>query len=309
MSATRLREHIYLIDVEVGGFKNLIASYVLKGDKTIIVESGPTSSVPNLLSALKHSDIRLENVAYLAVSHVHLDHGGGAGTLIKSLPNAKVVVHPKGAPHLIDPQKLWQQSKEVLGRVAELYGEPEPVPEDRIIAATDGMTLSAGNNIELKVVETPGHASHHQSYYETLGHGVFPGDAAGIYIKEIEALMPTTPPPFHVDTALTSLNRLIDLKPKNLYYSHFGEASNAVGRLHTYVSQIRLWVKIALEAIQNREGLETVRERIIESDESMRKTVEFLRHHPVLKETILNNSVRGIVDYVRKMGPLPCSLV
>jgi glyoxylase-like metal-dependent hydrolase (beta-lactamase superfamily II) len=305
MSVKRLKEHVWLIDVETGGFKNFIASYVLQGKQAIIVETGPTSSVPNLLSGLKQLQIELENVAYVAISHVHLDHGGGAGTLIKSLPNAKVVVHQRGAQHLVNPQKLWQQSQAVLGRVTEFYGEPEPVPEERIIAATDGMTLDAGDDVKLEVVETLGHASHHQSYYERLGGGVFPGDAAGIYLQEFDTVVPTTPAPFHLDTALSSLDKLINLRPSDLYYSHFGEASNAVQRLKAYASQLRLWARIALRGIHAKEDLKTVSGRILEEDVSIRRAAGFLRGHPVLNETVLVNSVQGIMDFVQKSGSVP----
>jgi len=183
MHVTKLEEHLDLIDVETAGIENFIASYVLRGRSVAIIETGPTSSVPNLLAGLGKLGVKLEDVTYVAVSHVHLDHGGGAGTLLKSLPNARVIVHQRGAPHLINPEKLWQQSKEVLGKITELYGAPEPVPFERIIAAEDGMTFDLGKNVEFKVVETLGHASHHQSYYETFGRGVFPGDAAGIYLR------------------------------------------------------------------------------------------------------------------------------
>lgn len=185
MSVTKVEDNIYLIDAETAGMKNFIASYVLKGERVAMVETGPASSVPNLLSGLTYLKIKPSDVAYVAVSHIHLDHAGGVGTLLKYLPNAKVVVHPRGAPHLAHPEKLWEQSKLVLGKITELYGEPQPVPEDRIIAANDGMTLDLGNDIRLRVVETLGHSSHHQSYYETFSRSVFPGDAAGIYLNEI----------------------------------------------------------------------------------------------------------------------------
>ena len=107
MHVIELTEHIYLIDVETGGLKNFIASYILKGKQVAIVETGPTSSVPNLLSALEQLDVKFEDIVYVAISHIHLDHGGGAGTLIRNLPNAKVVVHQRGAPHLVNPKKLW----------------------------------------------------------------------------------------------------------------------------------------------------------------------------------------------------------
>lgn len=304
MHVTKLGEHIYLVDVETGGLRNFIASYVLKGKRWAIVETGPTSSVSNLISALKQLDVKPEDVAYVAVSHIHLDHGGGAGTLIKNLPNAKLVVHRRGAPHLTNPEKLWKQSKEVLGSITELYGEPEPVPAESIIAATDGMTFDLGNGVRLNVVETLGHASHHQSFYETLGRGIFPGDAAGVYLKEFDAVVPTTPAPFRLDSALASLDKLISLKPKALYYSHFGEASNPVERLQAYADQLRLWAKIARQGIESKQSLGAVRERILENDENIRRTAEVLKAHPVLGETVLVNSVQGVMEFVERHANL-----
>jgi glyoxylase-like metal-dependent hydrolase (beta-lactamase superfamily II) len=107
-------KNLFIIDLETGGIPKIIASYVLKGDKTIIVETGPSSSIPNLLSGLKELDVKTDDVAYVAISHVHIDHGGGAGCLLKLLPNAKVIAHPRGVPHLVNPEKLWLQAKEVL---------------------------------------------------------------------------------------------------------------------------------------------------------------------------------------------------
>jgi glyoxylase-like metal-dependent hydrolase (beta-lactamase superfamily II) len=302
MKATKLQEHVDLIDVETAGFENFIASYVLKGRSIAIIETGPTSSVPNLLAGLGKLGVKPEDVVYVAVSHIHLDHGGGAGTLLKSLPNARVIVHKRGAPHLANPEKLWQSSREVLGKITELYGEPEPVPPERIIAAEDGMTFDLGKNVNLKVVETLGHASHHLSYYETFGHGVFPGDAAGIYLKEFDAIIPTTPAPFRLDTALVALDKLISLKPKALYYSHFGDASDPLGRLRIYAEQLRLWGKIAQQGVQEKQNLEEVRQRIIESDPQIQKAVKFIEAHPVLNETVLNNSVQGFMQFAGNLG-------
>jgi glyoxylase-like metal-dependent hydrolase (beta-lactamase superfamily II) len=300
MQITKLENHLYQIDVETTGIKNFIASYILKGKQVAMVETGPTSSVPNLLSSLKELNVKPEDVAYVAVSHIHLDHGGGAGTLLKHLPRAKVIVHQRGAPHLANPEKLWQQSKEVMGSIAEMYGKPEPVPEERLIAATDGMTFDIGNDVSLKVVETLGHASHHLSYYEPLSEGIFPGDAAGIYLKEINVIVPTTPPPFRLDIALASLDKLIRLKPRVLYYSHFGKAYNAVEKLQTYAQQLVLWAKIAKEGVENQESLEVISKRIMESDRAIQEAKEYIKSHPVLSETVLNESLQGFVGFVEK---------
>ena len=305
MHITKIEEHIYLIDVETAGIKNFIASYVLKGKHVAIVETGPAFSVSSLLSGLKELNIKLEEVTYIAVSHIHLDHGGGAGTLMKYLPKAKVIVHRRGAPHLANPERLWTQAREVLGSVAEMYGKPELVPEEKIIAATDGMTFDIGNNVELKVVETLGHASHHLSYYETLSEGIFTGDAAGIYLNEFDVVVPTTPPPFRLDIALESLGKLINLKPRHLYYSHFGKADKPIEKLQTYAQQLKLWAKIAKQGIENRENLEAIRKRIFESDEAVQKAAEYIKTHPVLSETVPNQSVQGFMEFVEKFGNIP----
>jgi glyoxylase-like metal-dependent hydrolase (beta-lactamase superfamily II) len=302
MSVVRLEEHVDLIDAETAGMRSFIASYVLRGRRVAMVETGPASSIPNLLAGLEKLDVKPVEVDFVAVSHIHLDHAGGAGTLLKHLPNAKVIVHQRGASHLAHPQKLWEQSRLVLGSIAELYGKPEPVPEDRIISPADGVAFDLGRGVELKVVETLGHASHHQSYYEKSCQGIFPGDAAGIYLNEIDAIVPTTPPPLHLDTALASLDKLIKLKPRSLYYSHFGKATNGLEKLNAHARQLRLWADIAKQEIDRGNDLVAITKHIIQSDESLRRALDYVKVHPVLGETVLSNSVQGIVDFVKKSG-------
>jgi len=302
MHVTKIDEHIYLIDLELAGMEDFIASYVLKGKNTVIVETGPASTVRNLLSGLKELDVKPEEVAYIAVSHIHLDHAGAAGTLLKYLPKAKLIVHRRGAPHVADPEKLWTRARKVLGNIAEMYGKPEPIPEERIIAATDGMVFDVGNGVELKVVETLGHASHHLSYYEASSQGIFAGDAAGIYLNRFDVVVPTTPPPFRLDIALASLKKMINLKPRFLYYSHFGKAQNAIEKLQVYVTQLKLWAEIAKQGIEKGENLEAISGRILESDMAVQKAAEHIKNHPILSKTVLNQSVKGVIKFVEKFG-------
>src|SRR5512135_224537 len=147
---TRIDKNLFLIDLQTGGFKNLIASYVLKGEQITIVETGPTLSIPNLLIGLEELNVKPDEVIYIALSHVHIDHSGGVGTLLRKLPNAKVIVHSKGAPHLIDPTRLWAASQETLGIIAEAFGKPDPVSKDKIIVATDNKILELGDGLRLK---------------------------------------------------------------------------------------------------------------------------------------------------------------
>ena len=240
-----------------------------------------------------------EDITYVAITHVHIDHAGGAGTLLRSLPNAKVIVHPKGAPHMKDPAKLWVASKETLGAVAEMFGEPEPVPEDRIVVAADGMTFPLGKGLNLKTVEAPGHASHNVSYYEQRNNGVFPGDGAGAYLPEFDVVFPTTPPPFRPDIALVSLEKLIALNPGYLYYSHFGKASDAVKRLRDYQAQIRLWLGIVKDGVDRGDDAEAIRERIFREDATVSKAVAALKSNPVHRKTLIENSARGFIEFVQ----------
>jgi len=292
-------KNLFQVELETGGFKNLICSYIIKGAKTILVESGPTSSVPKLVSGLKELNINFEDVEYVAVTHVHLDHGGGAGTLLKFLPNAKVLVHPRGMSHLINPERLWSSSQAVLGFVSEIFGKPEPVPKERIIPVTEG-SFDLVDGAKLRVIETLGHASHNLSFCESLNGGVFPGDAAGTYFPEFDVVMPTTPPPFHLDLALASLDKLISLKPTVLYYSHFGKASNGVQRLKDYKLQLQLWAKIAEEGVRKNQSLEEMRDRIIAEDKVMHQLADYLKSHRIYSRTALGNSVQGFIDYAKQ---------
>ncbi len=300
MHTQEIGKSLFLIELETGGFKNLICSYVIKGTKTILVESGPTSSVPNLVSGLKELGIKFEDVEYLAITHVHLDHGGGAGTLLKFLPNAKVLVHPRGMPHLINPDRLWSSAQAVLGYVSEIFGKPEPVPKERIIPVIEGFfNLDEGG--KLTVIETLGHASHSLSFHESLNGGIFPGDAAGTYFPEFDVIMPTTPPPFYLDAELASLDKLISLKPAVLYYSHFGKASNGVRRLKDYKLQLQLRAKIAEEGVRKNQSLEEIRERIIAKDKVMHQLGDYLKSHRIYSKTALGNSVQGFIDYAKQI--------
>ncbi|MCW4018729.1 MAG: MBL fold metallo-hydrolase [Candidatus Bathyarchaeota archaeon] len=299
MHTTEVGKNLFQIDLQTGGFKNLIASYILKGDKTIIVETGPTSSIPNLLLALKELNVKLESVAYVALTHVHIDHAGGVDTLLKELPNAQVIVHHRGAPHLKDPTKLWAASKDTLGAVAEMFGEPQAVPEDRIIVASEGQVFSAGEGVTVKALETAGHAAHNLSFYEPQNEGIFPGDSAGAYLAEFDTVYPTTPPPFRPDIALISLDKLISLNPKLIYYSHFGAAFDAVKWLQNYQTQIKRWLNIVEEAVKSGASDEQIRKAVLVGDETVQHLVPTLKSNPVFKKTLIENTVQGFINFAR----------
>ena len=287
-----------MVELETGGIKQLICSYILAGSKPLLVESGPTSSVPRLISGLEELNIKPQDIQYVAVTHVHLDHGGGAGTLLKSLPNAKVLVHPRGAPHLIDPERLWPSSQSVLGFVSEVFGKPQPVPQNRVIPLTEG-TFDLGDGGKLTALETLGHASHNLSFQESFNGGIFPGDAAGTYLPDCGVVVPTTPPPFYLESALASLDKLIALNPAALYFSHFGRADDAVSRLKAYKTQLQLWADIAEAGVKSDLSLEEIRDNIIAEDPVMTEIAPYVRSHRIYKKTVLENCVRGFIEYAK----------
>ncbi len=305
MHAHQVSEDIFLIDVKTAGLDKLIASYVLRAEKTIIIDCGPPSSIPNLLAGLKELCIRPEEVNYIALTHVHVDHSGGAGLLLQNLPNAKVIVHPKGAPHLIDPTKLWEASKNTLEEVAEIFGQPKMVQKDRISVGFEGMTLDVGKNRKIKIIETPGHASHNLSYYDQDNGDLFPGEAAGAYFPSFDIVLPATPPPFRPDIALSTIDKLIKLNPNSIYYPHFGKSPEAVKRLNTYAIQIKNWLEIAKDSIQKGENLHTVQERMFKEDNTIPKELReavmiAINSNPIHKRTLFHNSIEGFLNFARK---------
>jgi glyoxylase-like metal-dependent hydrolase (beta-lactamase superfamily II) len=302
----KIGKNLYMVDLQTGGLPNLICSYIIKADCTVLIESGPTNSIPQLLLGLKELNIPLEEIKYVAVTHVHLDHGGGAGTLLKYLPSAKVLVHPRGLPHLVDPDQLWPSSQSVLGFISDIFGKPEPVPKDRILPLTEG-TFDLCEDAKLRVIETVGHASHNLSFYESFNGGVFPGDAAGTYFPEFDVVVPTTPPPFYLEAALASLDKIISLNPTMLYYSHFGKASNAVQRLKDYKLQLQLWAKIAQEGVWKNQSLEQIRDRIVAEDKVMGLVADFVRNHRIYSTTVLENCVKGFIEYAKQKQTKPVS--
>ena len=299
MYTKKVGNKLFMVELGTGGFDNLICSYIIASEEPFLVESGPTSSVPRLLSGLKELKIDFEDIHYVALTHVHLDHGGGAGTLLKSLPNAKVIVHPRGLPHLANPERLWASSKFVLGFISDIFGKPESIPKERLIPMTEG-SFDLGYGGKLNVTETIGHASHNLSFLESFNDGIFPGDAAGTYLPEFDVIVPTTPPPFHLEVALMSLDKLIRLKPKALYFSHFGKASDAVQRLRDYKVQLKLWADIAEDGVNKNQSLEQIRDRIIREDTVMNRIIDFVKNHPIYSKTILENCVLGFIEYTRQ---------
>ena len=208
----------------------LAACYLIESaGEAALIDTGTAPMAPRLLALLAHKAMAPEQVKYVIPTHVHLDHAGAAGQLMQQLPEARLVVHPQGARHLIDPAKLIAGASAVYGeaKFKALYGELLPVPKQRVQEAEDGLILALGER-RLHCLDTPGHARHHICVYDDLSRGIFTGDTFGLSYREFDSpqgpfILPTTTPvQFDPEAWHTSLERLLTLQPVYLYLTHFG---------------------------------------------------------------------------------------
>ncbi|MDQ3953079.1 MAG: MBL fold metallo-hydrolase [Actinomycetota bacterium] len=204
------------------GFAGITGAFVVRGDRTALVETGPKSSLEHLLAGLDAAGI--ESVDCVVVTHIHLDHAGAAGSLAARWPDARVYVHPVGAPHLADPSKLWSSAARIYGDAMEaLWGGIDPIPPDRIVEVHDGDAIDLGGGVVLRAAETPGHARHHHAYLDESTGVLFSGDALGVRLPDAGVIRPATPPPeFELEAAIASIGKIRDLAPARLCFTHFG---------------------------------------------------------------------------------------
>lgn len=248
-----IAEGIYCI--ETGLYRHgLAACYLVReGERLAFVDTGTANSVPGLLAVIAELGLTPEHVDFVIPTHVHLDHAGGAGGLMAACPNARLVVHPKGAPHLIDPTKLIAGATVVYGEAAFArdFGTLTPVPEERVILAEDGQTFDL-NGRALTFVDTPGHANHHGCLFDARTRGFFTGDTFGIAYREFKTAKgpwlyaPTTPVAFDPDQWLASLDRLMAFAPPAMYLTHYGRVDHPEALVDDLRRSIRDMANLAL---------------------------------------------------------------
>jgi glyoxylase-like metal-dependent hydrolase (beta-lactamase superfamily II) len=221
---------ISCIDTGLNGRAGAGACYLIReGDAAAFVDTGTCHAVPGLLAVLAQLGVAREQVRYVCPTHVHTDHGGGAGELMRHLPNARLVAHPRAAPHFIDPARIRAGAAAVYGeaRFRELFGEIVPVPAERVQIAEDGFELSLAGR-PLQFLDTPGHARHHYCVWDALSCGFFAGDTFGLSYREFDTgngpyLLPTTTPvQFEPEAWNKTLDRLLGFKPQRMYLTHYG---------------------------------------------------------------------------------------
>ena len=218
---------------------------VVENGRAAFIETGVNSGVPRLLAALEAHGLGRDAVDYVIPTHVHLDHAGGAGLLMQELPSAKLVVHPRGARHLIDPSVLVEGARAVYGAevVARDYGDLVPVPAERVMTTTDGMVLELGGR-PLRFADTPGHARHHNCIWDEVSRGWFTGDTFGIVYPDLHTprgpyIVPATAPVHFDPTALhETVARLLAQRPEVMYLTHYGAVHDAETLAVQFLAQV-----------------------------------------------------------------------
>jgi len=271
MSRQQITDKISVIDSPLSGMKRVLGTYLIEGEKNVVIDPGPTNLTLGVLNALKiHGVKELEAVL---LSHIHLDHGGGSWRMTEAYPGSHVYCHPRGVAHMVDPSKLKAEAEKLFGdRVLE-YGTIKGVPSDRMRESTDGETIDLGG-ITLEVLWTPGHSSHSQSYWEPDSRTVFVGDAVGHVMGDGGPVVPVSPPPHNPEKAVESIDKILGLRPETLCIAHFGHHENAEEHLRRIRDRSILWGRLSIQAAREGMDLEGFTSLVLEEDDRMNQIEE-----------------------------------
>ena len=239
-----------MLDSAMGGYDGITATYLIRGSRPALVETGTARSAPTVIAGLAELGIDADDLATIVVTHIHLDHAGGVGDLAAAYPRAQVVVHERGARHLQDPTRLVDSARRVFGPDMErLFGDLLPTATDRIISVGDEGQVDLGDGRFLDVFHNPGHASHHIALVDSGTGDLYTGDAAGVYVPQTAEVRPATPPPdFDLDLALDSMRRMAARNPTRLLFSHFGPVTEVDEVMEASESELHYWVETVREA-------------------------------------------------------------
>jgi len=277
---------------QIPGQRDFIGSYLFCSEKKAIVDVGPRAAIPHLTSALQGLHISPSAIDYIVLTHLHIDHAGGAGTAVKEMTGAQVIAHSRAVYHLTDPTALWEASVKTLGDLAFLWGDVEPVPGNRVVAAEDLMKVDLGGGLVLEIHHTPGHAPHHMSLFDSANGVLIAGETAGVCIAGVAR--PSTPPPFKLKEALSSIDRLIALNPVRLCYGHFGCYEDAVERLRLIRQKLLMWHGIVRSAADTGKNPHAILLILREKDKSLDYLDSLDKDEYQREYRLLLNSITGL---------------
>jgi glyoxylase-like metal-dependent hydrolase (beta-lactamase superfamily II) len=292
-------EKIYLIDNKLYSIPKWGSVYLINEEKKALVDPGPTTSANAVLEGIRKAGVRPEDIDYLIATHIHLDHAGGVGVLLRNMPRARVVVHHKGAKHLANPVKLVGSVIAAMGEeMMRKCGEVVPVEEERIKPVGEGDSIEMGDKQVLRFIEAPGHAPHELCIHESRNNGLFSGDAIGVSVADNEVLIPVTPPPsFDLEVYLDTLKRLTLLKASAIYYAHFGASHKVAEDLKLAMGKLQSWADIVVKA-RDEDGFDSaakkLKARISQELEPVRKMNSLYKY---LTGGIVALNVAGYIKY------------
>jgi glyoxylase-like metal-dependent hydrolase (beta-lactamase superfamily II) len=245
-----LGDDVFMLDSAMGGYDGITATYLIRGSRPCLIETGTARSAPTVIAGLAELGVDADDLATIVVTHIHLDHAGGVGDLAAAYPKAQVVVHERGARHLQDPTRLVDSARRVFGPDMErLFGDLMPTATERIISVGDEGQVDLGDGRFLAVFHNPGHASHHIALVDSGTGDLYTGDAAGVYVPQTAEVRPATPPPdFDLDLALDSMRKMAARNPTRLLFSHFGPVTDVHEVMEESESELHYWVETVREA-------------------------------------------------------------
>ena len=305
----QLNERIHLIDGHDLGVTERTGIYVIQEEELTIVETSASPSIKYVKEGLKALGVSLDEVKYIIVTHIHLDHAGGAGLLIQECPNAKVVVHPKGARHLADPSRLIAGAKAVYGdKFEELFEPIVPIDEDRLLVKGEGDKLKIGPNCQLEFLDTPGHANHHFSIYDPISNGMFTGDTVGVRYEQlipdgVQLFLPSTSPnQFDPDAMQRAMDRMQEMQLDAIYFGHYG-MTNTPDEVYRQVSSwLEVYVSEAKIVYTEQKGYEVLAERLGSLVREHLRGLGISDDHEVysILQLDIEVSAMGLIDYLSK---------
>ncbi len=298
MYATKVSERVYMIDTHALGQPGTVGAYLIKGPKPTLVDCGYASSYESVLAGLAEVGVMPTDMRYLIPTHVHLDHAGAAGRLVKEMPNVEVVAHERGVPHLVDPTKLVESSTRVFGRaIMDMYGTPDPIPSERVASVGKESHLDLGEGLSATLIHAPGHAPHQVSVLLDDTKALLTADAVGIVYPGMKALIPTTPPPSFNPAELEATVRMLrQTTPSELLVPHFGLRKDVDWVFDRTADLVQLWVDKVKVLRKQGKTLEEVTEAM-EVDVLRDAGVPDL---PIYAQVSVRTSVMGIMHYFDK---------
>jgi glyoxylase-like metal-dependent hydrolase (beta-lactamase superfamily II) len=299
---------VHLIDTRMGGYDGITAAYLIQSERPTLVETGAALSAAQVAQSLAALGIGANDLATIVVTHIHLDHAGGVGDLAAAFPSAEVVVHERGARHLVSPERLVASARRVYGDVMDtVFGDLLPTPAERVRALGDVDSIDLGGGRRLSSHWSPGHASHHVGLLDSETNDLYVGDAAGIYVPEADLVKPATPPPdFDLPVALASIEGFRQLRPNRLLFSHYGPVTAIDETLDASIEELELWVEMTRDV--RRQGLDldhavaAVRDRTRDRYAAIEVDPELRAKHELLNSDAAN--LNGILRWLDKTEPV-----